>query len=211
MKTAGIVLCGGRSSRMGEDKASLRFRDGDRAWTLQSWMADRWAGHCDPLVWVGFRGEAQGGASERWIEDEAAYVGQGPVAGLYSGLRALVAEKDYPKWALLLAVDMPEFDPAWVELLSAETKEEGEALGFAPPGGRTSLFGALIPVQRGMQVAKELLDEGELRLTKLQERLGLRTIAAPAGIHSRALRSGLNHREDFEAWLARCGYGAVTA
>lgn len=199
---AAIVLCGGASRRMGQDKASLRFCEGARVWTLQGWMAQRWQGHCRPMVWVGYRGQESSSPEHLYVQDCADFAGQGPIAGLYSGLKALESAS---RWALLLAVDMPDYAPAWASELLAQAQLEDRALGF-DAGDKSSLFGALLDVDTALVCAHKLLEQGERRLWALRDALAMRRVPLPLCADPRAFRSGLNAPDDFAQWLEREGF-----
>lgn len=197
---AGIVLSGGRSRRMGQDKSQLRFEGEGKAWTLQSWMQERWSRHCSPLIWVG----ARAGAVERRVQDHPAYAGEGPLVGLYSGLLALQASEG-PAWALLLGVDMPGFDPRWLTGLRAPIEESCDAIRYRSQG-RGSLLGALVRVSKTADLALSLLQQGERRLSALDKALSPRLVEAPVDAAQDALRSSVNAPADFERWLGRMGF-----
>jgi molybdopterin-guanine dinucleotide biosynthesis protein A len=95
----GVVLVGGSSRRMGEDKATLRRPDG-RTW-LKAALDTLDAAGADELLVVG--GEAVTAPTGRWIPD--LHPGQGPLAGLEAALHA----SRHP-WCLLVACDMPQLE-----------------------------------------------------------------------------------------------------
>ena len=104
MKTVAVIMAGGKSSRMGRDKALLPV-DGR---PLLSVLAHRWRGVFDGLVISVDRRERfasldLGGA--RIVED--ARPGAGPMAGLEAVMRAVPADRYF-----LTAVDLPFGDPA---------------------------------------------------------------------------------------------------
>jgi molybdopterin-guanine dinucleotide biosynthesis protein A len=98
----GIVLAGGASRRLGQDKPLLRF--GDR--TLLEIVVDRVGAVCEEvIVAAGSRGGGQWpGLSARFVPDGSP--GRGPLAGIQAGLRA--ASFDF---ALVVAADMPFLNP----------------------------------------------------------------------------------------------------
>ncbi|HID11343.1 MAG TPA: molybdenum cofactor guanylyltransferase [Candidatus Latescibacteria bacterium] len=114
----GIVLAGGRSSRMGRDKAGIVL--GGRTFMERAIDALR------PLcaeVWVVGR---DGGKGEvRFLRDELP--GLGPIGGLYTGLRALGDGR-----AIFAACDMPFLEP---EVLKQLLGYHAEAVVFRL-GGR---------------------------------------------------------------------------
>jgi molybdopterin-guanine dinucleotide biosynthesis protein A len=93
-----ILLAGGKSSRMGKDKAKLKLDGG--LMVLQS-IAGKLLMISDEVI-VATDGRRYEGldAGVRWVDD--VYPGAGSLVGLYSGLRE--ARSDY---ALVVACDMP--------------------------------------------------------------------------------------------------------
>src|SRR4051812_45370219 len=119
---AGYVLAGGRSSRMGRDKALLPFRGGGLAESIA--RSVRLA--AGSAVVVG-RAELAGYPA---IPD--IYPGEGPLGGILTALRHSRAY-----WNLIVACDMPELTPAFLaELLDAADNADADALLPAGPSGR---------------------------------------------------------------------------
>lgn len=100
MSGSAIVLCGGRSTRMGRDKASLPFGDE----TLLERMLRLAREVADEVVLVAREGQRLPGGLEA-VRDPAE--GKGPLAGIAAGLAAVTAER-----ALVVACDMPLLRPA---------------------------------------------------------------------------------------------------
>ncbi|MHB8595929.1 MAG: molybdenum cofactor guanylyltransferase [Ktedonobacteraceae bacterium] len=115
-QTACIILAGGRSSRMGTDKALLPLSNASHS-TFLAQLAATLASLCNELLLVA-RDEEQAArykaatADVRIVTDKAP--DYGPLMGIYSGLSAIQATK-----ALIVAVDMPFVQPALVSLLLA--------------------------------------------------------------------------------------------
>lgn len=195
---AGVILCGGRSARMGQDKAQLSFRAGSRVYTMKSWMNRRWSSHLAPLVWAG--------PGPGCVPDHPSFQGQGPLAGIHAGLGAL-REQGAGPWALLLAVDMPDFEPDWVDLLWADADDPSQALQF----DGAALLGALVRIDRAREVAGCLLARQERRLSELSRRLAPKLLPPPPDATPDALRSSMNRPSDFEQWLARRGFEPLSA
>jgi molybdopterin-guanine dinucleotide biosynthesis protein A len=108
MKRAAIVLCGGHSSRMGRDKASLPFG--------QETMIARIIRIVSPVVdevWV----VARDGQELPELPDHCGVArdpaaGLGPLAGLVAGLEAVSSER-----AFLTSCDLPLLSAAYVDAL----------------------------------------------------------------------------------------------
>lgn len=95
-----VVLCGGRSARMGHDKISLPFGSG----TVLSRVVELALAVGPPVVVVGDPRQALP-AEAQVVRD--AVEGRGPLAGLIAGLTCLGATR-----VLLVAGDMPLLVPA---------------------------------------------------------------------------------------------------
>ena len=113
-QTAGIILAGGRSSRMGTDKALLPLVHAPHS-TFLAHLAATLSSLCDELLLVA-RDEEQAthykvaATNIRIVTDKVP--DYGPLMGIYSGLCAIQAPK-----ALIVAVDMPFAQSALVSLL----------------------------------------------------------------------------------------------
>ncbi len=97
----GIILAGGRSSRMGRDKAALPFGD----LPLLSWVVKKVATVCDPVIVVAKTAGAYRDSGATVITDQ--WPGEGPLVGLHAGLMATQTE-----YAAAVACDLPFVDPA---------------------------------------------------------------------------------------------------
>lgn len=97
---SGIVLAGGRSRRVGSDKALLPLFEGR---PLIAIVIEKLTGVCDEIIVVtDVAGRyADLNLPARLVSDDIA-PGQGPLAGLHAGLRAMSS-----KYGLAVACDMP--------------------------------------------------------------------------------------------------------
>lgn len=103
----GLVLAGGLSSRMGQDKATLRI-DGDGRTLLERTVAVLRAAGAEPVAVSGTR---EGGIPDRWPA-------AGPVGGIASALEGLPDGE----W-LVVPVDMPRLgNEVLAPLLGEHTK-----------------------------------------------------------------------------------------
>jgi molybdopterin-guanine dinucleotide biosynthesis protein A len=115
----GLVLAGGRSSRMGRDKATLIHPDGR---TLARRCCDllREAGCESVVLSIRHDQEIPAGLEELKIVRDPAGASHGPMAGIVSGMR-LHPESDW----LVLACDLPRLDLQTLEnLISSKLAEE---------------------------------------------------------------------------------------
>jgi molybdopterin-guanine dinucleotide biosynthesis protein A len=109
--TAAIILAGGHSRRMGQDKRRLRLW-GAAGPTLLEHIVTLAGAVCPEVIVVLNDPEAWPALPARLVID--AYPGTGPLGGLATGLAALVASQ-----ALLLACDLPLLQPALLRALVA--------------------------------------------------------------------------------------------
>lgn len=120
VQTACIILAGGRSRRMGTDKALLPLTNAPHS-TFLAHLVATLSPLCDELLLVA-RDEEQAAryqetASVRIITDKVP--DYGPLMGISSGLNAIQAAK-----ALIVAVDMPFVQSALVSLLLARASTD---------------------------------------------------------------------------------------
>lgn len=119
---AGVVLCGGRSTRMGTDKAMI---DAGGVTLLQR-AVDRLGEVCDPVL-IAPGGLPLAVEGRRTVAD--ALPGAGPLAGLVAALRC----SPHPLLAVV-AVDLPWLDPRLIRLLAARIGDRDVALCESPRG-----------------------------------------------------------------------------
>jgi len=111
---AAVVLAGGRSQRMGTDKAGLRWGDGTLLEHVVGVLAASVTG---PVVIVGTAGAPRTGGGARVDPARVVSVtddepGRGPLQGLATGLRAAAAHGSTV--AFVCSVDLPLIHPAYV-------------------------------------------------------------------------------------------------
>jgi molybdenum cofactor guanylyltransferase len=117
---SGILLAGGRSSRMGKDKALLPL-PGNQNHSFVEHLASLLALFCrevllvvrDPAQMLEYEALVPGGI--RILTDETP--DNGPLMGLYTGLRAMRPASSH---GLALAVDMPFVQPALISYLLSQ-------------------------------------------------------------------------------------------
>lgn len=112
---AGVIIAGGYSTRFGEGDKAIADLGGE---PMIRRVADRLAGTVDEMVvncrsgQVAALSEALAGYVHPLTFAEDPEPGQGPMAGIRTGLRAVDAE-----YAVVVACDMPFIDPAFVDHL----------------------------------------------------------------------------------------------
>jgi molybdopterin-guanine dinucleotide biosynthesis protein A len=153
MATAGILLTGGRSRRLGVDKARLVL-DGE---TLADRAARRLAAVCSPVV------EAGDGVSALPARREEP-AGAGPLAAL-AAAGAWLRERGHGGPAILLAVDLPRVDEPFLRWLRDRPGEpttvlrvDGRLQPVCARYGPDALVAAGSLVAGGVRALHELLD-----------------------------------------------------
>src|SRR5919109_5049735 len=128
MNTAGIILCGGRSTRMGVPKATLPFGDE----TMLQRVVRLLSTVVSPIVVVAARDQVLPDLGVIVTRDERP--GRGPLEGLRAGLKALPNSVEL---AYVTSCDVPLLEPAFVtrmiELLGDNEIAVMEIEGFPHP------------------------------------------------------------------------------
>lgn len=163
---AGLVLAGGKSSRMGRDKASLHFEGRsllDRAVNTLSEACDQ--------VFISSSDHLHDRPSAQRIPDLVKAAG--PLAGLVSGLKAIDC-----RWLLLLPVDMPLATSTALRSLLNQRKEVFEAIVFEDAGHLQGQMG--LYHRRSLELAERQLAGADLSLKAFLNKLKLQIVAAGA-------------------------------
>ena len=184
MRTGGFVLTGGRSTRMGRDKALLPYRGG----TLVEWVAKQVCEAAGEVRLVG--------APERYGHLEIPciaerFAGCGPLSGIEAALREGGAE-----WSLVLACDMPGLAAPFLKELLAGVGQDVDAVVAVDELGRMEPLCAVYGAQVLPAVQRALACES-FRVRDVLEPLRLRRIAAPA----QGLIRNVNTDEEWAAWI----------
>lgn len=188
MLTAGFVLVGGQSRRMGRDKALLPWNTG----VLVQDVAAKLAAVTGSVTLIG---------------DPARYAhlqypclpdrrpGLGPLSGIETALESARGEVN-----LILACDMPHIDVAHLRsLLAAALDSEEECLVTEDASG---VIHPLCAAYRStcLPAVRKALDEGRLKLMSLVGELKPKLIPVPVRL------SNINTAEDWSAARAANGY-----
>lgn len=178
---SGYVLAGGRSSRMGRDKARLPW--GGR--TLIEFIAAEVAAVTGSAAIVG--GEPVAG--RKYVEDPV--VGYGPVAGIAAALR----DSRQP-WTLVVACDMPVIEAGLLHrLLNAA---EGSGAIPVTPDGRMHPLCAVWSTAEALPAFERALASGEHTLRNVVR--GLQFVFLP--VDDAGLLRNLNTPEEYADALA---------
>jgi molybdopterin-guanine dinucleotide biosynthesis protein A len=203
MQTAGIILCGGKSSRMGYPKALLPFGSELLLPRVVRLLGDV----VSPIVVVAAAGQELPPLAPGILVARDERDSRGPLEGLRAGLAALSGRADY---AYATSCDVPLLVPAFVRRL-IELAEDGrwqivvpEAEGYQHP----------LSAVYSLQVLSEieaLLTADRLRPVFLFDRVPTRVIASDLLREvdpDLATLRNLNHPSDYLAALRQAGLTA---
>ncbi|WP_029760046.1 molybdenum cofactor guanylyltransferase [Gordonia hirsuta] len=159
LNLAGVVLAGGRSRRMGQDKASMEWEGRPLLTVVTDVLAQR----CSPVL-VAASNTSQAYAELRDVEDvdwiTSEPIGSGPLGGLVAALEAAEAA-DSPA-AFVCATDMPMIAPELIDELLHGLTTSADAV-VVHDGGRDHPMAAIYRT-RVVPVLVDLLDSGEQRM-----------------------------------------------
>ncbi|MFN8706574.1 MAG: molybdenum cofactor guanylyltransferase [Planctomyces sp.] len=166
---AAIVLCGGRSQRMGQPKHLMTWGNG----TLCSHLCRVVGRVCSPVILVAAQQQTIPTlpSSVQVIRDELPDAG--PRAAIACGLLFLRQEHPDAEVTFVTACDTPLLTPAVVSTVYRELKDSDAAIVFQEgfPHPLCAVYRT-----RVADTAKQLLISGERRLTALLERIRVREI-----------------------------------
>lgn len=183
--TAGFVLVGGRSARMGRDKALLPWRS--RA--LVEHVAAKVAAAAGNVALVGNPQRYKGLGLECFADLRP---GLGPLAGIETALAAKRGELN-----LIVACDMPGLETAWLRaLLERAVQSDVRCVAARDERG---LIHPLCAVYRSscLPAIASALDGGRLRLRDMLQELPAMTVTIEQAI------SNVNTPEEWSAWASR--------
>ena len=153
----GVVLCGGESSRMGEDKAKLRI--GERA--MVDHVVGALSGACEEVVLACGTSPRYEDRGLKLVMDSSG--GRGPLEGIASCIEATQAE-----WALVLACDLPRVTPELpLSLLKRAQEEDLDVCLFESRRRREPLMAAYR--RTGLPAMRAALSSGRRRVDSFYE------------------------------------------
>jgi len=183
---AAFVLAGGKSTRMGKDKAFLEL--GGR--TLLAHALDL-AGTVARDVRI--VGEANKFAAFGSVVEDV-YHERGPLGGIHAALASTTTELN-----LMLAVDLPYLQPEFLQYLISEARRTGAVVTVARAGGGLQPLCALYR-RAFADVAERSLREGRNKIDRLFTELETRVVSeeelSQAGFSGEMFRN-LNTPEDY--------------
>ena len=197
MTTAGIILAGGRSARMGTSKALLEWHGS----TLLGHTAAIVARSVDgPVIVVRSPGQQLPALPDAITVVDDTHPGAGPLAALTTGLEHLGNRADRADRALVCGVDTPFLTPAFVAVLVAALTDDLDMVLPAAQGRRHPLP-AIVRVAV-LPMAHKLVGDGQRALFALVDRCRSRDVAESALRAADPLLGSLrnlNEREAYEA------------
>lgn len=134
MSTAGLVLAGGSSSRMGRDKALLK--QGDETLLERNSRILKQAGCARVYISGNCNGNRQQTNAINDIREDL-----GPVGGILSAMQQLLTSDH--RWLVIIAVDMPNLSPAQLQPLFDNLSTTSNGRYF-----NDSLFPMIIKIDR---------------------------------------------------------------
>jgi molybdopterin-guanine dinucleotide biosynthesis protein A len=184
---SGVLMAGGRSRRMGRDKACLLWQ-GEFLWQRQlRVLRETGVGH----LWIAGPREGPWAESPAVSVVEDAIPGGGPLAGLVGAFNAMTGD-----WLVVLAVDMPGMESAYLARLLACARSSG---GGCVPFWRDACepLAAVYPRALG-ELARTRLAQNRLSLQDWVREAAAAGFVAPHAIEppSRRLFQNLNTPED---------------
>jgi len=160
MKAGAIILSGGKSSRMGTNKALLKFHEKTNIERIKDELKHVF----DDIILVTNDPETYQFLNIKTVTDQ--YPGSGPLAGIHAGLEASDYEENF-----VVACDMPFVSAELAESLVKALKHH-DAVVPVIEGRQHPLFAAY--QKRAAREAKSCIEEGTLRMKHLLDRLNVR-------------------------------------
>jgi len=159
MKAAAIILSGGKSSRMGTNKALLTINEQ----TNIERMADQLKTHFEELILVTNEPQDYQFLRLKTVTDQ--YPGMGPLAGLHAGLRASNYEVNF-----VAACDMPFLSGELARVLLNKIADF-DAVVPVIAGRQQPLFAVF--QKRITKQVEQCIKRGELRMLELLTKLNI--------------------------------------
>ncbi len=189
MRSAGFVLVGGHSSRMGQDKALLFWQ----AQPLVAQIAQSVLEAAGSVTLVGAPDRYEGLNFPRLSD---VYAEQGPLGGVEAALGSTRARE----LNLVVACDLPDLaglgTPLLQSLLAEAERSNRLCIAAEDPDGRVHPLCAVYRVD-SLSIIRECLRMRMLRLSALVTRLGGGTVKVTSAL------ANVNTPEEWMAWQTR--------
>ncbi|MDF2177398.1 molybdenum cofactor guanylyltransferase [Aliiglaciecola sp. CAU 1673] len=183
----GLVLAGGKSSRMGQDKAALTQQGQS---LLQRAQALLTASSCEQVL--------TSRNTPGFLQDR--YPGAGPLAGIDAALNSLTSSDAL----LVIPVDMPALTPILLSQLVNAGQEHNLPCYF-----KDSCLPLYLPVSQKARdyLQTELSSGGKARVQTLLEALNARPLPCAKG----ESLSNINTLNEWQGWLQQTASGSETS
>lgn len=190
MKAGAIILAGGKSSRMGTNKALLKFHEKSNI----ERMKDELQQVFDDIILVTNDPESYQFLHLKSVTDQ--YPGSGPLAGIHAGLEASDYEENF-----IVACDMP-FVSAELAGNLVKALKHHDAVVPVSDGREHPLFAAY--QKRVVRDAVKCLEDGNLRIRHMLAKLDVRYLEDSdlqlyGGSNLERIFFNMNHPEEYEA------------
>lgn len=172
IKYAGILLAGGQSSRYGSPKAFAKHQDEffyERALQMVSPFIEDFVIVSHPTLTEKFKMKY----GHQVIEDVMPFRGDGPLAGIYSGMNAIIADA-----YIVLPCDMPFLEPETIAWLIREYEQAVDMDGIIPEVKRRVQPLVTILRPSALPEIETLLMKKERRMMGLLEKLAIKIVDA---------------------------------
>ena len=175
MKFSTAILCGGRSRRMGEDKAALNWK----GTTLAAYKWRQFTGGTDGEVFFSVHSEVQKLRIRELVSDSAEAVSDcvpdcGPLGGILTSLRHCREELLF-----VTAIDMPYTDAVFARELAESMESDCDAVVPVSKDGRQQPLCAVYR-KSCLPVLERQLDSGKYRVRDALAALKVKNVQASA-------------------------------
>jgi len=190
MKIGAVILAGGKSSRMGKNKAYLRL-GGETALTRISGQLDEFE---EVLLSVD---SAEKYAQEKLTLVEDREPSAGPIGGLYRALSTCRSDG-----LLAVSCDMPLFQRELGQYMAAFVDEAHDAFVVVTRSGQRQPLCAIYKA-RAAQILEEQMRAGNYRLLDALDKLRVREIPLRHSVFPDEMAEGANTREEYAKLVRR--------
>ncbi|EIT85166.1 molybdopterin-guanine dinucleotide biosynthesis [Fictibacillus macauensis ZFHKF-1] len=188
--TGGIILAGGSSRRFGEHKAFAQYKE-RYFYEIAVSVVQEVAEQC--VVVAYHRIASQLSTNVSVIQDRQEVMGQGPLAGLYSGMNAIGVEG----WFAVITCDTPFMtaDVYYRLLHMAQQEPDGDAIVPVSAGVIQPL--TALYHRRILPQLMQLLNEGKRSVRALLEQIAVKFVTEDDA----SLFVNINTKEDYEKYV----------
>jgi len=187
-----IIFAGGKSSRMGEDKALLPFGD---AKTLTEFQLQKFQAHFDN-IYISCKNKEKFHFDANFIEDNPLYHDSAPLIGLISVFETLDCDEIF-----VLSVDAPFFEKEHFEKLLAENADDTSIIVAKSSNGPEPL--CAIYKKEILPIMIELAEEKRYKLSGLFEKTETKYVT----FAHEDIFANLNFPQDYQKALQRNNNG----